>query len=508
MDIRTKLVFALVAVALGSMLALGVVMILGAGDALRDSRLQQLDGLAESKREALELVMAGWDDRVRLIASRTQLRLSLREHVRTGNAEAPVRIRRILADALGAVAGVESLAVDDLEGRRIAAVSRERAPPPPRADAPEGPAVGEHPEDISYEGVYFAGDGVSVAFRTDLVLDGQRLGILHLRLEPRELFEVVGVRTGLGDTGEAMIVLSGSDGTVRIIRPLPDGGARLSGPVDASAASDPVRLALAGTEGVFHDGMTDASGETVWTAIRSLPRTGWGLVVKLDAQEGGTPVVALRTRLTRVGLSLAAFAILAGIVLGFRFTRPILDLAGVADRIREGDLTARADVASQDEVGVLARTFNQMAEELEARMTELKEFHTFFEVSLDLLCIAGTDGYFKRVNPAFERILGWAPDQLLSRPIPEFVHPDDVEATQSELARLADGLPTISFENRFRRADGSYRRLRWTCHPEPETGLLYAVARDVTPGVPGNGGERAGREPPSEQGEPRGRGVP
>ncbi|HZD04743.1 MAG TPA: PAS domain S-box protein, partial [Longimicrobiales bacterium] len=473
------------------------VMILGAADALRESRLQQLDGLVESKEEALELVLSGWDDRVRLIASRTQLRQSLREHARTADAEARIRIRRILADALAAVSSVESLAIDDLGGGRIAVVSREGARPPPpvaRATVPGG----EPRDSVSYEGISFVGDRATVVFRTDLVLDGERLGVLHVSLVPRELFDLVGVRTGLGETGEAMIVLPSTAGTVRILRPSAGGGARLSGPADTATVSDPVRWALEGREGRFHDGTGDATGEPVWAALRSLPRTGWGLVVKLDAREGGAPVVALRDHLTSVGLSLAAFAILAGVVLGFRFARPILDLTAVAARIREGELTARADVTSQDEVGALARTFNQMAEELEDRMNELKEFHTFFELSLDLLCIAGTDGYFKRVNPAFQRILGWTPEALLSRPITDFVHPADVEATRGELARLADGRPTISFENRFRRADGSYRWLRWTCHPEPGTGLLYAAARDVTSRSP-EGEERPEGEEPSER---------
>jgi len=105
---------------------------------------------------------------------------------------------------------------------------------------------------------------------------------------------------------------------------------------------------------------------------------------------------------------------------------------------------------------------------------------TFFDLSLDLLCIAGTDGRFRKVNPAFTRVLGWTRDQLLARPFYDLVHPDDLEATKREVAKLAQGIPTISFENRYQCADGSYRSLSWTSQPAPDGSLLYAVAHDVT----------------------------
>ncbi len=108
------------------------------------------------------------------------------------------------------------------------------------------------------------------------------------------------------------------------------------------------------------------------------------------------------------------------------------------------------------------------------------DFEQFFDDSLDLFCIASPDGYFKRVNPSFERILGWSTEELLSRPFLEFVHPDDVAATVREVERLGEGIPTVAFENRYRCEDGTYRYFSWTAHPDAGTGLLYAIARDVT----------------------------
>ncbi len=107
-------------------------------------------------------------------------------------------------------------------------------------------------------------------------------------------------------------------------------------------------------------------------------------------------------------------------------------------------------------------------------------FEEFFLSSVDLLCVAGIDGYFKIVNPSFERTLGWKEEDLLSRPFIDFVHPEDVDQTQAEVERLATGVPTISFQNRYRMASGEYKTLHWTAYPREQGSLIYAIARDHT----------------------------
>jgi len=104
----------------------------------------------------------------------------------------------------------------------------------------------------------------------------------------------------------------------------------------------------------------------------------------------------------------------------------------------------------------------------------------FFTLSLDLLCIAGLDGYFKRVNPAWERTLGYTTEEMTESPFLEFVHPDDQANTIAEVAKLASGADTISFENRYRAKDGSYKLLQWNAKPFPEDQVIFAAARDIT----------------------------
>ncbi|MCB1091949.1 MAG: PAS domain S-box protein, partial [Verrucomicrobiae bacterium] len=104
----------------------------------------------------------------------------------------------------------------------------------------------------------------------------------------------------------------------------------------------------------------------------------------------------------------------------------------------------------------------------------------FFEASLDLMCIAGFDGIFKRINQTWTKVLGWTEKELTSAPYLDLVHPDDIESTKSIADQIAKGGEIIHFENRYRCRDGSYRTLLWRATPDQECSLIYAVARDIT----------------------------
>ena len=106
------------------------------------------------------------------------------------------------------------------------------------------------------------------------------------------------------------------------------------------------------------------------------------------------------------------------------------------------------------------------------------ERNQFFELSRDMMCIAGSDGYFKSLNPRWEETLGWSTKELLSKPFIDFVHPDDVENTLAVLDRHNEGVPTLEFQNRHLCKDGSFRWLEWTS--TAEGGTFFCVARDAT----------------------------
>lgn len=106
------------------------------------------------------------------------------------------------------------------------------------------------------------------------------------------------------------------------------------------------------------------------------------------------------------------------------------------------------------------------------------EIDDFFDLSIDLLAIADLEGRFRRVNPAWEELLGYTRSQIEGAEFLQFVHPEDVEETIEAMQGLSEGRRAEGFVNRYRRADGSYRFIEWRSRARGE--LIYAVARDVT----------------------------
>jgi PAS domain S-box-containing protein len=126
-------------------------------------------------------------------------------------------------------------------------------------------------------------------------------------------------------------------------------------------------------------------------------------------------------------------------------------------------------------LGTLLGNFVDKRRRLEAEVVR------YFDASLDLLATADLNGTFTRVNPAWERALGYSPESMCTRPFIEFVHPEDREATIAETAAVSRGSrDTVRFRNRYRAVDGRYLWLEWSATASPSEGVIHAVARDIT----------------------------
>lgn len=153
---------------------------------------------------------------------------------------------------------------------------------------------------------------------------------------------------------------------------------------------------------------------------------------------------------------------------------------------REKAMESLKQSYSELELRVHERTadLQQANESLEQEIEERKRFKEdrdhFVKLSIDMLMIAGFDGYFKAISPSFKRTLGFNIKEMLERPFLDFIHPDDVKSLTNVMDRLADGEPIHKYEIRFLCADGSYKWTEWTAQPLLERGLIYGIGRDIT----------------------------
>ena len=111
---------------------------------------------------------------------------------------------------------------------------------------------------------------------------------------------------------------------------------------------------------------------------------------------------------------------------------------------------------------------------------KLKLSDRVFNLTLDMFCIAGFNGYFKYLNPAWEKTLGWSIDELLSKPWLDFVHPEDKEKTENVKYDIIDGNKIYQFENRYICKDGSVKWLSWNSQPFPDENIMIGAVRDIT----------------------------
>ena len=148
------------------------------------------------------------------------------------------------------------------------------------------------------------------------------------------------------------------------------------------------------------------------------------------------------------------------------------------------------------EIAELTRSFERMGRQLKATVTGLsdeiaerrkaeqllraksEELDRYFSHSLDLLCIADTDGIFRKLNQEWHRALGYPPQELEGKSFMEYVHPDDMAATMEAMRSLVENRRVENFANRYRHCDGTYRWLEWRSYRRDD--LVYAVARDIT----------------------------
>ena len=370
MRISAKVVLGFLLISLGSLAVTSVLSDANASRALTDQVLTKLDSLASVEESRLHAITDQNLERFALVASRTQLRMSLENYSRDPRPEYQARMNQILLDARASIASFRDLHALTLNGTVAASTN--------------GTAIGTNRSTGEYfvrgqanasADIFFLGiDGAPGLYLSGpLFLYSTLIGVLVIESDVSDFFSLVEDYTGLGQTGETQLAERDVNGDARFLAPTRfDPYAALNRTIPSENANSAVIRALSGEEGLFVDAV-DYRGKRVLAATRYAEGTGWGLVVKIDEEEAYAAVVQLRAALV---LAVAAASVAVGLVsllVARSITRPIVELTEIAKKISEGDLARRASVSSADEIGLLGRSFNRMAQSLVEANVGLEE---------------------------------------------------------------------------------------------------------------------------------------
>jgi PAS domain S-box-containing protein len=211
----------------------------------------------------------------------------------------------------------------------------------------------------------------------------------------------------------------------------------------------------------------------------SLPDgNGLEFIAKLQAQShGNSPPVVMITGRGDENIAVQAIKLGAQDYIATFDLTPLRLQSAVTSAIQNAQLRIQLQQSNDRLQSSLAKIV-QTEQERDSPEERLRQ--RFFDLSIDLLATGSFEGYFVRLNPAFERVLGFTSAELMAQPFLDFVHPDDVEHTIAAAKSLSQGEMEVGFENRYRCKDGAYRWLSWNAIPYIESNVWYAVARDIT----------------------------
>ena len=383
MKIRSKLTLTFLPLTLITLVTLGSLAYFSSKNALTRQVLDNLESVAAIQKQRIESILEQNHERLLLVSSRTQLRLSLDKYLTEPKPEYRDKMNRILGDANATIADFRALFIQTLDGRIVASTEQEligtvHSKSKIFDDTRHGRRVDLlYRDDNGRLGAYLAGP---------LYLDSQLLGVLVIDSDISNIIASTTDYHGLGETGETLLIRRHGDHDAQFITPARfDDQAALVRTVSGPDVRSPYLQAML-KQGKLLIDVSDYTGHSVIAATRYIDQADFGLVVQKRTEEAYAPISTLRKLLLSLIVLFSVTVIFASLYIARSITLPISRLTSVATRISSGNLSERADISTHDETGVLAKAFNQMTENLvddinerrqaEARLVQQANFDT------------------------------------------------------------------------------------------------------------------------------------
>lgn len=359
MRLIEKIILLLLGISLLPLAIVGSLFYYETKTTLENQATQQLTSVATIQEHRISDIRSQKLKRLADFTSRTQLRTLLDSYNRTGDSDAQVRIAAILNDAKRLGGDIHGIIIMDTDGQVVATTENETAATYVAANALFRLGMKENAARLAASSVdqktifYLAGP---------LELNGSKIGVAGIKMSADELLATAADYTGLGETGEIAIGQRLENGSLVFTTPLRFDSRAANRPI--TNPSLPIYKALMGEEAVFAD-IKDYRGHNALAVTRFIEGDDWGLVAKIDRAEALQPLTGLRNQFILLAFINSVLVVFASIALARRIVQPILDIDEVAEQTSRGTLEKRVKNISDDEIGNLADTFNDMLDNLE-----------------------------------------------------------------------------------------------------------------------------------------------
>ena len=383
MKIRTKLGLTYLTVSFLALVVISISLYLFFKNTLTNDILNHLESVSTIQKHRIQNILEQNLERIRLVSSRTQLRISLNKFLNSGDPQAIEKIKLIITDALKSIESFTVMSILDLNGNVLVSTDNDK--------------VGHNYSEYEFFPIakrqnnaenFFLDEknNLKLYLSGPLMVDGKTIGILLIESEADTIVSLVKDFSGLRQTGETVLgKKSTDDKDVIFLTPLRfDPGAALIRKASIEDKSIAMVKALSAS-GQLLTTASDYRGHEVLIATNFIPQNSWGLVVKMDEEEALQPIITLVKSIILITIVLGLVITLVSYVLASIISKPIVALTMAAHRINEGDLSYRANIQTNDEVGELANTFNNMTNTLIRARNDLEKSNKDLENHRDHL---------------------------------------------------------------------------------------------------------------------------